>query len=995
VSGTPESYSFFAWSRRGLAAAIPSQGSGDGHATLPVRLRVRKGATDTEPVDKTLRFYGPGDVVQIDGRQIIRREPRPGATDFEPNFFPLIEFDVPEFPWLFSPEPSTPRVSPWLVLVVVRREHARIEVDPRRPLPWLTMDPQMARDELPDLAESWAWAHAQLVGTSPTPAQALGGPPELTLSRLLCPRRLMPQKAYLACLVPAYRAGVQAGLGNPVEAGSPPAWPPPGGWSGTSFELPVYDHWEFTTAGVGDFELLVRRLRPRRLGPDIGALPLDIGDPAPEFDDLDLARPTELPLEGALTSPEVPEHGWPVGVEDDFKELLEDLIELPPGVDETVLRPPIYGDFQAGADGELPGAPRAWLRDLNLDPAWRVAAGLGALVVQRLQEQFVASAWDQAGELERANAMLRQAQLARTTTSAVRDKHLNGQEAAQNDQLNDLAAAATLRLTAPLHGRVRLTAAGLPPASRRTLRGSVRESIFPESAISPPFRRLLRPAGPLGRRVWGQPEQATSALAHDLAGGAVRVPVRPARGGADFDEVGEHAAPPGGEGPRFRHLRENLAGGAGWQKVADPEKGFYQGDDPYSPDEGTVPTPGAAHGPEAVAIRALAARGGWEIDESGRRADRLIGINDRFELATDALLEHLPATVEAPPPAGQALVLGQVAHGLVRRGGVLEPDETVPREVLALVPQAPADGDPLRPRASTLRFPQAMSGPLASVDAEMLLPGIDRVEADSVGVLVGNPRFIEAYMAGVNHELSREFHWRGLPTDLAATFAYSFWDVRGSGQPPTGGVQIPPISGWDGDLGSNASGVGGEGMLVVIVRGALLHRYPHTAFYMARAVLKADDEGNQVPAPGPQELLPAFRGTIDPDVAYLGFEVPIEEARGDHGGPGWFFVIQEQPTAPRFGLDEPEVTQENEPPSNWAELDWADVFPEGTDPSAVRYARIAGPLTSRTVTLPVLDGRDDPTATWGEDAAQMAAITYQRPVRVAIHASAALPEAEA
>ena len=155
-----------------------------------------------------------------------------------------------------------------------------------------------------------------------------------------------------------------------------------------------------------------------------------------------------------------------------------------------MLRPPIYGDFQAGADGELPGAPRAWLRDLNLDPAWRVAAGLGALVVQRLQEQFVASAWDQAGELERANAMLRQAQLARTTTSAVRDKHLNGQEAAQNDQLNDLAAAATLRLTAPLHGRVRLTAAGLPPASRRTLRGSVRESIFPESAISPPFRRL-------------------------------------------------------------------------------------------------------------------------------------------------------------------------------------------------------------------------------------------------------------------------------------------------------------------------------------------------------------------------------------------------------------------------------------------------------------------------------------------------------------------------
>jgi hypothetical protein len=989
MNGAAGGYNFIAWSRRGLAAAIPPQGGGDGRATLPVTLRVKKGATATEDVPKTLRFYGPGDVVRIDGRQIIRREPRPAATDFEPNYFPLIEFDAPEFPWLFSPEPGGPRVRPWLALVVVRREAAKIEVDPRRPLPWLTMAPSDAGEELPDLSESWAWAHAQLLGTSFDPAQDPGSPPELTLSRLLCPRRLRPQTVYLACLVPAYRAGVQAGLGEIVDAGTSPAWPPPGGWSGASFELPVYDHWEFTTAEVGDFELLVRRLRPQRLGPDIGALPLDLGDPGPEFDDLHLAKPTNLPLEGALTSPELPDHAWPAGVEEDFKQQLEDLIELPPGVDETVLSPPIYGAFQAGIDGELPdaGAERAWLRDLNLDPSWRVAAGIGTLVVQRLQEQLVASAWDQAGELERANAMLRQAQLARTTAAAARDKHLNGEMAARDEELTGLQAAATVRLTAPLHGRVRLTAAGLPPAARRTLRGSVRESVFPESAVSPPFRRVLRPAGPLGRRLSGQPEEATSALAHDLAHGALRIPVRPARGGADFDEVG---APQGEDGPRFQHLRDNLAGGGGWQKVADPENGFYPGDDPNTPDPATA----TVAEPTGVAARPLiASDGGWEIDEEGRRADRLRGINDRFKLATDFLLQHLPAAVGAPPPAGQNLALGQVAYGLVRRGGALEPDDTVAKEVLTLVPEAPADGDPLRPRAAAPRFPQAMSGPLASVDGEMLLPGIDRIGADSVGVLVGNPRFIEAYMAGINHELSREFLWRGLPTDLAATFADRFWDVRGSAG--TNGSQIPPISGWEGELGSNASGVGGEGMLVVIVRGRLLHRYPHTAFYMARAVLRRNATGNRVPAPGPEEIYPAFRGTIDPDVAYLGFDVPIEEARGDDGGPGWFFVIQEQPTAPRFGLDEPESTQNNEPPSNWAELDWADVFTAGTDLQTVRHATVAGPLASPAVTLPVLDGRDDPTATWGADAAQMAAITYQRPMRVAIHASTALPRAEA
>jgi hypothetical protein len=986
VSGATDSYRFIAWSRRGLAAAIPSQGGGDGHATLPVTLTVKKGASETEPVEKTLRFYGPGDVVQIDNRQIIRREPRPGASDFEPNYFPLIEFDVAEFPWLISPEPSGVRVQPWLVLVVVRREAARVAVDPRRPLPWLMMASSDAQDELPDLAESWAWAHAQLVGTSLSPADALNGPPELTLSRLLCPRRLQPQTAYLACLVPAYRAGVQAGLGKPVDAGGEPAWPPPEGWSaaGASFELPLYDQWEFTTAEVGDFELLVRRLRPQRLGPDIGALRLDIGDPGSDFDDLELTRPTELPLEGALTSPELPEREWPAGVETDFKQRLEDLIVLPPGVEETVLRPPIYGSFQAGTGIELPdaGAQRAWLHDLNLDPAWRVAAGLGALVVQQLQEQLMSSAWDQAGELERANAMLRQAQLARTTAAAVRDKHLDG-----------LPADATLRLTEPLHGRVRLAANGDPPpaGAHLTLRGSVRGSVFPESATSPPFRRTLRPVGPLGRRLPGLPQQATGALSEDLAIGKVRIPIRPAHGGADFDEVVEQVTPPGSDPPRFQHLRDHLPQGVGWQKIADPDDGFYEGEDPYASDSG----------PEAALARTTTAQplaagdggnGSWNIGESGRSADRLLGINNRFKQATEFLLQHLPATVAAPPPAGSALELGPVAGGLVSPGGALEPDDTVAAEVVTLVPPAPAEVDPLLPRAAAPRFPHAMSATLTSVDGEMLLPGIERIQADSLGVLVGNPRFIEAYMVGINHELSREFLWRGLPTDLAATFANRFWDIRGrAGQSPTDDAQIPPIVDWEGELGSNASGVGGEGMLVVIVRGRLLYRYPHTAFYMARAVPKVDAEGNQVPAPGPEECYPAFRGTIDPDVTYLGFDVPIEEARGDDGGFGWFFVIQEQPTAPRFGLDEP-GNGDNEPPASWSGLDWADVFPTGTDLSAVRYATAAGQLAGPpAVILPVLDGRAQPTATWGVDAAQMAAITYQRPMRVAIHASTALP----
>jgi hypothetical protein len=472
MSDPTTGYRFLAWARRGLAAATTAQPVG-GRLHLPVTLTVRKGAApdaETEDVVRTRRLYGPGDVVGLDRQQIIRREPRPGTGDFEPNYFPLIELDAPELPWLFSPEVAGARVRPWLVLVAIRRELVQLSSDPRRPLPWISLAAADARDELPDLAESWAWAHAQIAGSAATPEEALDGrQPELTLARLLCPRRLRPRQTYVACLVPAYRAGAQAGRGEPVDADAAPAWPPPGGWDALagSFELPLYDHWEFATGEVGDFELLVRRLRPHVLGPDIGALPLDLSEPGPGLDDLELGAPALLPFEGALISPGLPERAWPPGVEAPFRQRLEELIEAPPGVDLTMLRPPIYGAFQAGAPGELPeaGGGRPWLREVNLDPAWRAAAALGTRVVQKLQEELVASAWDQAGELERANALLRQAQLARAAAAATRDKHLDG-----------LPADGAVRVTEPLHSRVRVAADGTRPGPevRKTLRASVK-----------------------------------------------------------------------------------------------------------------------------------------------------------------------------------------------------------------------------------------------------------------------------------------------------------------------------------------------------------------------------------------------------------------------------------------------------------------------------------------------------------------------------------------
>ena len=138
------------------------------------------------------------------------------ASDFEPNYFPAIEFDRPDFPWLFTPAKAddTGRLRPWLCLVVVRKqEGVTLSLDRNLPLPVLEIKaPARPDHELPDLSESWAWAHAQIAGSQRDAGslkQSLAGDPALTVSRLLCPRRLDPLTDYLACVVPAFDAGMQ------------------------------------------------------------------------------------------------------------------------------------------------------------------------------------------------------------------------------------------------------------------------------------------------------------------------------------------------------------------------------------------------------------------------------------------------------------------------------------------------------------------------------------------------------------------------------------------------------------------------------------------------------------------------------------------------------------------------------------------------------------------------------------------------------------------
>jgi hypothetical protein len=207
--------------------------------------------------------------------------------------------------------------------------------------------------------------------------------------------------------------------------------------------------------------------------------------------------------------------------------------------------------------------------------------------------------------------------------------------------------------------------------------------------------------------------------------------------------------------------------------------------------------------------------------------------------------------------------------------------------------------------------------------------------------------------------MSRELLWREFPNEQRATYFHNFWPGAETGS------QIPSIHEWlsTSELGQNFRLDDGQEKLVLLVKGQLLLRYPDAIIYAVEAASPT--------RLGTKEAHPLFRGRLDPDITYIGLNVTEEDARGE---PGWFFVLQEQPTSPRFGLDvsrDPGLAPDA-PLPGWNNLSWQDLkVPEGG------HLRLKD--TSVTVQKP--EGLQ-----WGFNAAHQAAILRQRPARVAIHA---------
>lgn len=499
---------FFSSARVGAMAAAT------GGPALPTSVRftreVNGGKEQVDAPGPGLALIGAGDVTGFDRAMVRREEPPPGTPDAAENVMACVEFAHADLPWLLSPGQVTVDghavPQPWLVLVVLEATEAAQPRD-ADPLPLLTA-PLAA---LPPLAESWAWAHvearlddgvtdrnvARQAAAAGVRAQSAS-----VIGRLLCPRRLLADRTWIAAVVPATLAGVQAGRGLAVTAQpGEPAWRP----GGTDpVVLPVYHWWSFRTGQAGTFEELARKLDfTKAADAGLGTRTVDVGHPWPADDTAENpAGPVTVALDGALRVPRSagPEVWSDTARQQQFRDLLRQRLDEPaqrrePAEEETdrdvlAVGPPLYGSHHTG-EQTVPADENSWLATLNLEVRRRVAAALGARYVQLEQEFLMARAWEQAGEIRAANKLLAATELAAAAADRAQRKHLD-----------PLPVADLVTAFAPARNRLKLTmGANNLVAEPTTLATALaRADAGIPGVASTAFARLTRRGGALARR---------------------------------------------------------------------------------------------------------------------------------------------------------------------------------------------------------------------------------------------------------------------------------------------------------------------------------------------------------------------------------------------------------------------------------------------------------------------------------------------------------------
>lgn len=890
----------------------------------------------------------------------------------------------------------------------------------------------------------------------------LNADPDIGISRIISPRKLQKSTAYQAFLVPAFETGRLAGLKESTKGipAQEPSWRTIANSNSTSDirknTFPFYYQWEFATGELGDFESLVSILKPVITKPDSGSLPMDIQDPG--FSLREVANTKKLGVEGALKPPEFQSQVFPGGDGDhSFKEKLQEILNLSRDlsevtvpvnrenpfynatlVDDPIITPPIYGYWHSLIERLGEPGNQKWIEELNLDPRWRGIAGLGTQTIQKLQENLMHRAWQQVGDIKAANQKIIENETAKKIATSIYKKHL------KNARGSDFTS-----ITRATHNKL------LEPDNSKTINALFKDSKVPLVAKSAAFRRIIRPGNKANKRINKslsalgnntlQKELITNFNKEKKALTAAKKKDTP--NSAIFFDATENAI----------NSLTSIYTGNKWYVAKDIifEALNSKALDSFSKAKllqvASNYTAGnnakllANEGIEALKANTYAknAKGEISIEMKEEVFVKIFGSEGQVKIENiptskvyakvtiyrnsntqEKEWESKSTNVKDIQQFGQAFAglfaktrqknfktvdklekpgLGAIENLYDYLKSKLEPQFTLDKKLRNRLSVFRGNTKKIKPIMAHPKFDDAMYEEVSKISQDFILPNIEGIPENSVTILQTNQKFIESYLTGLNHEMSRELLWNEYPSDRMGTYFRQFWDIEDNffEENRENSYDILKMHTWQGKLGAHAVNNASGSYLVLVVRGQLLMKFPNTIVYAQKASYDPSDATKERVLASEitkeNSKFPAFSARLEPDVYLFGFALGLEEARGERAisnsitsgmNPGWFFVFKERPGEVKFGLDDfvddlGNTVMPNGNPESWNDLSWEHLVqnPEELQSYQINFSKPVS-VTNPGTNAPI----------WGDNSADLAHILYQNPVIFARHAQEMLPK---
>jgi hypothetical protein len=1077
-------YSFLPWLRQGLSSQIietdnlaAGAGTALERAQLNVELTIHADAVEgdggnDQSINKVINVLGPGDVLNISERVIVRVNPPKNVNNYEDNNLPYIEFYEEDFLWRYtpaSPNAANPkRMRPWIALIVLKDDEFT-EKQLADSLPFITVANDKFTSVFGNPADTWAWGHVHfnelLEEADPAALKTrvtneLHTDSDSALSRLLCPRKLVKNTHYTACVIPAFETGRRTGLGLETTGviAQDSSWIINGQETKPrGFDFPVYYQWSFHTGMDGDFESLVTILKPIVMEPESGMMPMDVQEVGYGMDQK-MESPT-VGMEAALRPPsfETIRKNFPVTTgETEVFEQLRKFLNLSPSInrpqnsggdtaqnpfyevsftDDPMIVPPVYGAWHGLAEDLITGNNWPWLLELNLDFRNRAAAGLGTKVIQKRQEILMNRAWQQVGKINEANKKINEALLSKLVNNTFFKKHMIG---AKTDKF--------VRTTGVMQHLV------WNEAKDATVNSQIEQSVIPQAAQSAAFQRLTRSTKrtkslALNNNVITNFNKAgsdataittaklktppTAALsmtaATQLVDGAVGFYTANALNLAKdvFFDLLNTTPIAGNNIPDVKNgLQTALAAKPGvTPQIAATVTSLINDVQDYQVNAASNIT---------VTVKDTSYKTVFDDFSGGRTYAGATVMNEAMIASADAVIAaatsaddvtHYKSSLSefGTKLSGMAAVVAKtpLASLVDLKTNIalqLNPEFTMKFRVGNIVRiwdggnYKPAKE--LRPVMAYPEFTEPTYEYLEEISQNFILPNVDKLPRNTITLLETNNRFIESFLAGLNHEMARELLWREYPTDQRGSYFRQFWNTQDNlfEQDAEKKKDIEVMDKWTEQLGFHRP-AGDKDILVLVVRGDLFKKYPDTMVYAQAATYDN-------PATQPRKLpntvtpdntkFPLFRAILKPDITLFGFDLTAEQANGDRivppetstagKNPGWFFVFKERPGQIQFGLDDfttetGDTTQMPAgKPETWNDFTWEHLVTQRAelDNYQLNFSKAISIINDNDAE--VKDKYLNEVPAWASNAAEVASILYQDPVLFARHAGEMLNE---